>query len=416
MLKMRRDKRLLGRRIAVVISTWLLFTACGDILTESPDEAAIFDAPIDGLTGAQLKGHLDGDQAFGETFTTATGLGPVFNQTACLNCHPDEGRGHPSTNLTRFGKTAADGSFDVMAEFGGPQLQDRSIPGYPAETLPPDATGISVRGGPIVVGLGLVEAIPDETILAKEDPNDSDNDGISGRANFVPAPDYLQPGPGKIRRDGKYLGRFGRKATAINLLHQTVNAYKQDMGISTDFEPEDIFNPVIGSRVGDNVPDPELSAETVQNVVIYLQTLRAPLRRNEDNTVVRQGEDLFGSIGCATCHTPEMQSGPSAIAALSLKPVKLYSDLLLHDMGPALADNFPEGEATGTEWRTTPLWGLGIVENLLGGTPFYLHDGRTSDLVEVIDLHLGEAELARNRFFALSESERAALIKFLKSL
>jgi len=398
------------------IFSGLGLAGCNDILTETPDEKTIFDAPLEGLTAAQLKGHLDGDEAFGQAFTMETGLGPVFNQTACLNCHPDEGRGHPSTNLTRFGRMEADGTFDVMSEFGGPQLQDRSIPGYPAETLPAEATGVSVRGGPVAVGLGLVEAIPDATILANEDPDDADGDGISGRANFVTPPDYLPLAPNKIRRDGMLLGRFGRKATAIDLLHQTVNAYKQDMGISTDFEPEDIFNPVIGNTLGDNVADPEVSAETVQNVVLYLQTLRPPLRRNADAPKVRVGEALFSSIGCADCHIPELRSGTSRIGVLSLKPVSLYSDLLLHDMGPALADNFPEGEATGTEWRTTPLWGLGIVGNLLGGTPFYLHDGRTSDLVEVIDLHLGEAEAARNRFFQLPDGDQDALLIFLNSL
>ncbi len=402
-----------------IIFTVVLLTAltsCSELLTEAPAGDEVFDAPIDGLTGAQLKAHLDGDEAFGEVFNVDTGLGPVFNQTACVNCHPDEGRGHPSTNLIRFGRMGQDGSFDFMLEFGGPQLQDRAIPGYPAEILPPEATGISERGGPIAVGLGLIEAIPDLTILANEDPNDSDGDGISGRANFVAAPDYYIPPADKIIRDGKYLGKFGRKATAIDLLHQTVNAYKADMGISTDFDPVDIFNPLIGNRVGDNVADPEVSAETVQNLVIYLQTLRAPLRRNENDAVVQQGDALFTQIGCAKCHIPEMQSGSSLINPLAFVPVNLYSDLLLHDMGPALADNFPEGDATGTEWRTTPLWGLGIVKNLLGGTPFFLHDGTTSDLEEVINLHLGEAENARNDFFALDEASKNALISFLNSL
>jgi len=154
----------------------------------------------------------------------------------------------------------------------------------------------------------------------------------------------------------------------------------------------------------------------VNNVVIYLQTLRPPLRRNADDPVVKQGEQIFADIGCTGCHVPEMQSGPSDIATLAFKRVPLYSDLLLHDMGPALADNYPEGEATGTEWRTTPLWGLGIVENLLGGTPFYLHDGGTSDLSEAIMLHGGEAENSKNRFAALRAEQRAALLAFLKSL
>ncbi len=394
----------------------LAVSSCGDLVTEAPDDNQVFDAPLDGLTGAQLKAHLDGDEAFGETFTVETGLGPVFNQTACVNCHPDEGRAHPATNLIRFGRTRSDGSFDVMPEFGGPQLQDRSIPGYPAEVLPDQVTGISERGGPIAVGLGFIEAIPDAAILAQEDPDDADGDGISGRANFVAAPDFLPIAADKVVRNGRHLGRFGRKATAIDLLHQTVSAYKADMGISTDFDPVDLFNPIVGNVVGDNVTDPELSAEVVQNVVFYLQTLREPLRRNEQDSQVLEGESLFAEIGCAACHTPEMTSGASAISVLAFKPVRLYSDLLLHDMGPALADNFPEGDASGTEWRTTPLWGVGIVENLLGGTPFYLHDGRTSDLVEVIQLHGGEAEGASNRFGQLNDQQKAAVLAFLKSL
>jgi CxxC motif-containing protein (DUF1111 family) len=396
------------------ISLIFLF-ACSDFLTEAPDETTVFDGPIEGLTSAQLKAFFDGDEAFSEVFNVQTGLGPIFNNTACVNCHPADGRAHPSTNLIRFGREDG-GVFDYMLEFGGPQLQDRSIPGYPAEVLPAGVTGVSARGGPIVTGLGLVEAIPDATILANEDPNDADGDGISGRANFVEAPDYLQIGAEKISRGGKYLGRFGRKATAISLLQQTVGAYKNDIGITTEFDPEEIFNPLVGGRIGDNVPDPELATETVNNVVFYLQTLRPPARRNENDPVVVQGEQIFAQIGCANCHIPEMQSGFSPIDALAFKPVRLYSDLLLHDMGPALADHFPEGEATGTEWRTTPLWGLGIVENVLGGTPFYLHDGRTSDLVEAIDLHLGEAEFSRNGFFALPRNEKDALIAFLKSL
>lgn len=393
----------------------IVLMGCSELITEAPKENEVFDAPLDGITSAQMAAHVAGDEAFGELFNSATGLGPIFNQPSCESCHPGEGRAHPSTNLRRFGKTTPSG-FDYLLHLGGPQLQDRSIPGYPAEQLPADITGLSERGGPIVVGLGFIEAIPDQTILSNEDPNDANGDGITGRANFVFPPEYLSLGPEKVNREGKYLGRFGRKATAINLLQQTAGAYLNDIGITSDFEPIDLFNPVLGNRVGDNVPDPELSAETVQNVVIYLQTLRAPLRRNENDATVRRGEQLFAQIGCTGCHIPEMQTGPSEIAPLAFQKVALYSDLLLHDMGPELADHYPEGEATGTEWRTTPLWGLGIVENLLGGTPFYLHDGRTSDLSKAVRLHGGEAEASRNRFLNLNAEESAALIAFLKSL
>lgn len=389
--------------------------ACRSILTETPAEDQVFDALLDGLTPAQIRAHLAGDEAFGKRFTSSTGLGPIFNQNSCDACHPSEGRAHPVTNLIRFGTQTPEG-FDYMHDRGGPQLQDRAIPGYPAETLPPDITGLSERGGPLVVGLGLIEAIPDAVILANEDPDDADSDGISGRANFVEAPVWLHLPPDKIRRAGKYLGRFGRKATAINLLHQTVGAYFNDMGVTSDFIPEDIFNPQIGNRIGDNVPDPEVSAETVNNVVFYLQTLRPPIRRNPSDPTVVRGEALFENIGCAACHIPLLRTSPSPIAPLAFQDVFLYSDLLVHDMGPELADHYPEGDASGTEWRTTPLWGLGIVENLTGGTPFYLHDGRTSSLTEAILWHGGEAGQSRDNFRNLSESDRQALLAFLKSL
>lgn len=387
---------------------------CDHLLTKAPDESEVFEGPIDGLTNAQRTIFVRGDEAFGEIFTFQTGLGPLFNEASCERCHVGDGRGHPRVNLTRFGLNLGGGQFDPLVAFGGPQLQQRSMPGYPAETIPSHANAISLRGGPIVTGLGLIEAIPDQTILANADPNDLDGDGISGRANFIGAPEFLGLGPGPY--NGKYLGRFGRKAGAINLLQQTATAYHQDMGITSDFLPVENFNPAAGGQGGDPVPDPEITAATVNDVVFYLQTLRPPSRRNENDPTVRRGEQLFGSIKCTSCHIPAMMTGPHPIAPLANRPAYLYSDLLLHDMGPDLADNFIEGEASGTEWRTTPLWGLGIVENVLGGTPFYLHNGRTSDLRVVIELHKGEANASRLAFQQLSTADQEALIAFLKSL
>lgn len=288
------------------------------------------------------------------------------------------------------------------------------MPGYQAEEIPSSANAISVRGGPLVVGLGLIEAISDQTILSHADPADTDGDGISGRPNLMEAPEFLGLPPGPY--NGKYIGRFGRKAGAINLLQQTANAYHQDMGITSDFLPVENHNPLAGGTGGDPVADPEISAATVNDVVFYLQTLRPPLRRNENDATVRRGEAVFGAIQCASCHVPAMTTGPHPIQVLSSQSVHLYSDMLLHDMGPDLADNFIEGEAAETEWRTTPLWGLGIVENVLGGTPFYLHDGRTSDLRIVIDLHKGEANASRVAFQQLPFVDQEALLAFLRSL
>jgi CxxC motif-containing protein (DUF1111 family) len=398
--------------VAVVINTFLI--GCDALLTKEPEPDQSFEGPIDGLTNEQRGIFARGDEAFGEAFTFQTGLGPLFNQASCERCHVGDGRGHPRVNLKRFGNNLGGGQFDPLIEFGGPQLQERSIPGYPAETIPANANAISERGGPIVVGLGLIEAIPDLTIMNNADPNDTNGDGISGRPNLVTAPDFLGLPPGPY--NGRYLGRFGRKAGALSLLQQTANAYHQDMGITSDFIPEENFNPLAGGRGGDPVPDPEVSAATVNDVVFYLQTLRPPSRRNPDDATVRRGEQIFQALKCNSCHVPMMMTGASPIAALNAVPAHLYSDLLLHDMGPDLADNFIEGEATGTEWRTTPLWGLGIVENVLGGTPSYLHDGRTSDLRLVIDVHKGEANASRLAFQRLPAADQEALIRFLKSL
>jgi CxxC motif-containing protein (DUF1111 family) len=392
----------------------VIVLACDQLLTESPEPDESFDAPIDGLTAEQRGIFARGDEAFGEVFTFETGLGPIFNQASCERCHVGDGRGHPSTNLKRFGFNKDDGSFDLLTEYGGPQLQEGSMPGYPAEEVPSIANAISERAGPLVVGLGLIEAIPDSAILQRADEIDIDGDGISGKPNLIVAPGFLGSMPGPY--DGRYIGRFGRKAGAINLLQQTANAYHQDIGITSDYIPTENHNPLVGGTGGDLAPDPEIPAGVVNDVVFYLQTLRPPLRRNPDDADVRLGETLFSQVGCASCHVPSMPTGDHSIAALANKEAHLYSDLLLHDMGPDLADNFIEGEARETEWRTTPLWGLGIVESSLGGTPVYLHDGRTSSLIEVIAFHKGEADSSRIRFEALGQADKDAMMVFLKSL
>ncbi|HLF19281.1 MAG TPA: di-heme oxidoredictase family protein, partial [Bacteroidota bacterium] len=214
---------------------------------------------------------------------------------------------------------------------------------------------------------------------------------------------------------GPHLGRFGRKAGVAFLLQQVVTAYQQDIGITTDYLPVEAGHPQAGSSVRDDAADPELPASVVNDVVLYLRTL-APPKRGTITPEVQQGEQLFSQIGCASCHIPQMTTGVNPVKPLSNVQVYLYSDLLLHDMGAELADDFYEGSSTGTEWRTTPLWGLRLVGKFTGGMPFYLHDGRTSDLVEVIRLHGGEADQVRTRFFQLTGSQQSALIKFLESL
>jgi len=166
---------------------------------------------------------------------------------------------------------------------------------------------------------------------------------------------------------------------------------------------------------GDMVPDPEIPASTVLATVMYVRLL-APPNRGKETATVRQGESLFGQIGCESCHTPTMRTGPNQIEQLANVDAAIYSDLLLHDMGPGLADNRPDGDADGREWRTAPLWGLRLVAEFLGGKPFYMHDGRTSDLDEAVRMHGGEAENSAVRYAGLASAEQAAVVAFLNSL
>ena len=403
------------RYFSTLLSLFLL-VACEPFFPEETDGDLLLDGPIEELSLAQKATFAAGDEAFGEVFTKESGLGPVFNMPSCASCHAGDGKGHPATNLTRFGRDTGGGHFDYMESQGGPQLQDRSIPGYPAETLPTGTTGVSVRSAPIVAGIGFLEAVPDSALLALADPDDADGDGISGRPNYVSAPDFFIPKPHHKPIGANYIGRFGRKATTIDLLHQTAVAYIDDMGITSDFFSSDLHNPLAGQFSGDGVADPEVGSATVANVVFYLRTLKVPAPRDEDDSDVQAGRGLFSEIGCAGCHVPQLTTGESDIDVLANKTFSPYTDLLLHDMGDELADHYPEGEATGREWRTTPLWGLGLIQDTIGGIPFYLHDGRTSDLKEVIRLHGGEAANSRGAFMALSGDEQSQIIKFLESL
>ena len=301
---------------------------------------------------------------------------------------------------------------DLLGNLGGPQLQNRSLPGVSAETLPPEADAVSVRVAP-VFGVGLIEYIPVATLVANGDPNDANGDGVSGRVHWVAAPDWVPTnvvggGP------GQQLGRFGLKANTSSLLQQTARAYHQDIGITTEFLPVENFR-TNTSAPGDLVADPELPTPTLQDVVFYIRTL-APPKRGAITAEVQSGETLFNQIGCASCHLPKLRTGPSPFAVLANQEVELYSDLLLHDMGPELADKFIDGDATGAEWKTRPLWGLGRTPDALGGVPSYLHDGRTSDLKTAILLHGGEAKRSRDQFAALSASQIQALVAFLNSL
>ncbi|WP_425475488.1 di-heme oxidoredictase family protein [Mesorhizobium quangtriensis] len=393
------------------------------------------------------------------------GLGPLFNARACQSCHLKDGRGHPpegnSDATSMFLRLARQAETEeekrLVAEHAAPnfpdpvyggQLQDLAVPGlagegrmkisyeempvtlgdgisvslrkptYAVENLgygPLDPrTTLSPRVTPQMIGLGLVEQIHPADILANADPDDADGDGISGKASFV-----RDPKTGELT-----LGRFGWKASTPTIREQTAEAFAGDIGISSPDAPRhwgdctqaqtaclDRPNGV-QERLGDTeAPDPVLDL-----VTFYSQHLAVPARRDIGKPNVLRGKQVFYESGCASCHTPKFvtrRDAPNKAHAFQL--IWPYSDFLLHDMGEGLADGQQVGDATGSEWRTPPLWGIGLTERVSGHT-FFLHDGRARNLTEAILWHGGEAQAARDRFADLPATEREALVTFLESL
>lgn len=393
------------------------------------------------------------------------GLGPLFNARGCQNCHLKDGRGHVPAGpdddavsmflrLSVPPRGAADeavlaaGAKVIPEPTYGTQLQDFAVPGIRAEgrmaisyaeepvTLD-DGTVVTLRKpsysvtdlaygpmaedvmlsprvAPQMIGLGLLEAIAEEDILAQADPDDADGDGISGKPNIV-----LDPVHGR-----RMLGRFGWKAGAATIRAQSAEAFAGDIGISTPLvnmphgectaaEAECLAAPTgEQERLGvSEAPDPVLDL-----VTFYSQNLGVPQRRDVGDPAVLRGKAAFYGAGCVACHTPKYVTSRNAeVPAHRFQLIWPYTDLLLHDMGEGLADHRPEGDADGYEWRTPPLWGIGLTETVSGHTEF-LHDGRARNLTEAILWHGGEAQAARDAFAAMSAAERDDLIKFLESL
>ena len=384
-----------------------LLMACEKLLPGTRAEDALLDGPVEGLTNEQNAQFLSGDIAFNnEVFTKQTGLGSLFVATSCGTCHAGDGKGHPFTTLVRFGQSDTVNG-NRFLHMGGPQLQNRAVPGFKPEQIPAGATHSSFMP-PANTGLGFIDALPDATLLAMADPTDADGDGISGRVNWIHPPAYSSLRPNSISHNGKYIGRFGKKAATYDLLQQTASAYNQDMGITSAYEPNDTYT---GQPL-----DPEVTNQTVLNVVFYLKTLKVPIQRNQNDADVIAGKQVFINIGCGKCHTPSVTTGPSSIAALSNQTYFSYSDLLLHDMGNGLNDGYTEGTALPQEWRTPPLWGLGLSKQSQGGQYFLLHDGRATSIEQAITLHGGEGMKSNTKFQQLTPAEKFKLIKFLESL
>ena len=383
-----------------------LLASCDKILPKAPAEDELLDGPVEGLSTSQSRQFLNGDIAFNDqVFTSETGLGPLFVATSCASCHAADGKGHPFNTLIRFGQTDSLGN--KFLSQGGPLLQNRALPGFIPERLPAGVTFTKLTA-PVITGLGFLSLVSDADILAMADPDDINSDGISGVPNRVTLPALIDPNLNAIRIGGKYIGRFGKKASVHSLLHQTVTAYNQDIGITSIFNPLDAWSL-------QNI-EPEVSTNTINDVVFYLNTLKAPIQRNPNDPDVQQGKLIFNQIGCTSCHKPDLKTAFSDIESLSNKEFHPYTDLLLHNMGGALDDGYTEGTAKTFEWRTPPLWGLGLSPDSQGGQYFLLHDGRAKSIEEAISFHGGEASGKRNNYFQLSDSDKQKVLKFLESL
>ena len=425
----------------------------GGAATVFNDGAGAFEQPVPGLTGEQRRTFAVGNSLFNQNWVTAPasttgrdGLGPLLNAQSCSSCHFRDGRGQPPADpddpvrglLIRLSVLDEHGEPVDHPELGG-QFQDRSVRGVPAEgtvrittTEEPgtfadgtayslaaptyeliDPTGVPVGGevlfsprvAPQVFGVGLLEGIPAEQVAAAEDPDDADGDGISGRAHWVTTDE-----------GERVLGRFGWKAAVPSVEAQNAGAFNGDIGITSSLHPDQpCTESQAACRAQPDGGEPEVSDEKLATVTFYTRTLAVPARRRVREPETDRGEALFTSLGCASCHTPEQRSGPAEVEALTDQTFRPYTDLLLHDMGEGLADHRPDHDASGTEWRTAPLWGVGLVPTVNDHTR-YLHDGRARNLTEAVLWHGGEAEPAQRRFTELKAADRRALLAFLESL
>lgn len=416
------------------------------------DESAYaFSYQVNGLTSQQSLDFYVGNSFFNQNWVEAPssteardGLGPLFNAKSCAGCHFRDGRGAPFKNqglLFRLGipdNSVAGSAPDAM--YGG-QLQDDAISNIDPEGdmdiqytemvgYYPDGTTYSLRKPTYSVsgqnygsissqvkisprianhmsGLGLLELIPEQRILTLADPYDANHDGISGKANYV----Y------NVLTSGYSLGRFGWKANVPTIDQQVAGAFNGDIGITTSLFPNENHTSGQTSCIGlPNGGSPEIADNDLAAVILYSRTLAVPAQRNPNSSDVKAGKQLFTQLNCTGCHTPQHVTGSGgAINALKNIVIRPFTDMLLHDMGEDLADNLPNYRANGREWRTAPLWGLGMIATVNNHT-YLLHDGRARSFEEAILWHGGEAEKSKNAFKALTKKEREEVLRFLESL
>ena len=362
-----------------------------------------FGLPLPGLTGDQLAAFEDGKGDFEDVETKVSGLGPIFNRDSCAACHSVPALGGSSrVFVTRFGRVA-NGVFDPLASLGGSLLQERAIDPSGLEHVPREANVVAKRQSTPLFGLGLIEAIPDATIL--RGVRTKPVDGVLGRASMVL----------DVATQKTLVGRFGWKGQQATLLSFAGDAYLNEMGITNRLFPTEnapngnvaLLKKLDTVRDPEDQPDPVSGKAGIDVLADFMRFLGPPPTRpiTASNAF---GAKLFLDVGCASCHTPMMSTGSSKIAALNAKTVMLYSDLLLHDMG-MLGDGIVQGTAGARDMKTPPLWGL-------SASGPYLHDGRAMTIEDAIKAHDGEAKVSRDRFLKLTRDQQALLVEFLKSI
>ena len=379
-----------------------VLTGCG--IADETEVEAPAGTPLPGVTTYESEQFVLGQALFNRAFTPEEGLGPLFNQVSCSSCHdlPTSG-GHGAEPVTKVSDFDERTGCNLLKEDGGDLLQASVVPalrtaGILPERIPVSATAVTELRAPALYGIGLVEASEDEDILIKADPDDQDGDGISGRPGLGP--------------DGS-LGRFGNKAQHATLSEFIENAIRGEMGLTTPAHPvEEMPNGLPLPEGSDPVPDPEIETSDLTLLSAYIGFLAQPPRRTldspEDQAASEEGRQIFANIGCATCHTPTLVTGNHQSSALNRKRFRIYSDLLLHDMGPELASICAPG-ASPSEWRTTRLVGLYLRSE-------FLHDGRARSVRDAILMHGGEAESARYRFQDLTPELQQSVLLFLRTL
>ncbi|MET0792865.1 MAG: di-heme oxidoredictase family protein [Polyangiaceae bacterium] len=417
--------------------------------------AQAYTNSLHGLSSEQDDAFSFGHSTFNKNWVTAPattegmdGLGPRFNARACSSCHSKDGRSAPFDSSGGLLGLLLRLSIPGVAANGGPnpdpvygdQLRPHALLGVPVDGTPhvdyvevPGSYGdgeayslqaptysitdwsygdpgadlmISPRTGPAVIGLGLLEAVPEADILANVHP--PDENGVHGMPNYV----------WDAVNQTTALGRFGWKANQPTTLQQSAGAFLGDIGITSSLFPQQNCSPEMtacnAAPNGDD-PDYELTDDRWQSTGFYMRALLVPVRRSVDDPVVRQGELLFKNFGCSSCHLSTLHTGDADAAALAHQTIHPYTDLLLHDMGPDLADGRPDFQASGSQWRTPPLWGIGLLQTV-NKHQFLLHDARARGFAEAILWHGGEGAKARENFRLADASDRDALLQFLESL